>query len=397
MSKNIPDPNWYPQSILGWKRARLKAVVDGIDAGVWGDDPYDDEGSLVLRSNEIDEAGNWRIDTPAIRLLTHAERNKATLRKGDLLIVKSSGSTRHIGKSAIVSDEVEKLDCCFSNFICRLRVSATATCSRLLWYYLNNSPRRDQLFYNGTTTTGLINLSATSIGAGVITVPRLPEQERIAAYLDASCAATDAAVAAKRPAQTEELYRGIGLGAEFHERTGVVIPKLHLVRKLTRQMAKRPRIGDIFEIPLTSGFAYGHYILKYTEPPSWGEFVRILRGVRTERVTDWEALSREDDQFLTFYPLGRAVREGVVTIVGHVDVPERLRTFPAFKTYGKLEQVPGGCVLSWLIGSGAKIVAVKHEDLTEAQRQQPLKRIIGHESLIQRIESGWTHDSNRCI
>ena len=29
-------------------------------------------------------------------------------------------------------------------------------------------------------------------------MPRLPEQERIAAYLDASCAAIDAAVAAKR-------------------------------------------------------------------------------------------------------------------------------------------------------------------------------------------------------
>jgi type I restriction enzyme S subunit len=179
--------------------SRVKAVFENFDSGVWGEDPYDDDSSTpVIRSNEIDEGGNWRVTTPALRLLSPTEKGKARLREGDLLIVKSSGSHAHIGKTAVVTREIEDLGSCFSNFTGRIRVLPGRANSRFLWYFLNNSPGRDQLFYYGTTTTGLINLSATSIGGGVLALPLLSEQQRIAAYLDASCAAIDAAVAAKR-------------------------------------------------------------------------------------------------------------------------------------------------------------------------------------------------------
>jgi len=198
MAASLTEPMWYPSVPPGWTMSRVKAAVQRIDSGVWGDDPYDGEGTPVVRSNEIDEGGNWRDTTPAMRALAASEREKALLRQGDLLIVKSSGSSLHIGKTAVVTQEIESLGSCFSNFTGRIRVHPHRTSSRFLWYFLNNSPGRDQLFYYGTTTTGLINLSATSIGAGVLVLPSLPEQERIVAYLDASCVAIDAAVAAKR-------------------------------------------------------------------------------------------------------------------------------------------------------------------------------------------------------
>lgn len=198
MAASFTEPMWYPSVPPGWTMSRVKAAVQSIDSGVWGDDPYDAEGTPVVRSNEIDEGGNWRDTTPAMRALAASEREKARLRQGDLLIVKSSGSSFHIGKTAVVTQEIEALGSCFSNFTGRIRVHPHRTSSRFLWYFLNNSPGRDQLFYYGTTTTGLINLSATSIGAGVLVLPALSKQERIAAYLDTSCEAIDAAVAAKR-------------------------------------------------------------------------------------------------------------------------------------------------------------------------------------------------------
>lgn len=199
MSDLVEEPLWFASNIEGWRHTRVKSAVASIDSGVWGEDPYDDEHSTpVLRSNEIDERGVWRISEPARRLLSEAEQRKARLNEGDLLLVKSSGSAAHIGKTAVVTKHIANTACCFSNFTSRIRVARHATSSRFLWYYLNNSPGRDQLFYHGTTTTGLINLSATTIGIGRLLLPPLPEQERIAAYLDASCAAIDAAMAAKR-------------------------------------------------------------------------------------------------------------------------------------------------------------------------------------------------------
>ncbi len=189
----MQDPKWYPILPEGWRMTRVKAVFESFDSGVWGEDPYDDDSSTpVIRSNEIDEGGNWRVTTPALRLLSPSEKEKARLREGDLLIVKSSGSHAHIGKTAVVTKKIEDLGSCFSNFTGRIRVLPCRANSRFLWYFLNNSPGRDQLFYYGTTTTGLINLSATSIGVGVLALPPLPEQERIVVYLDARCAVLDA-------------------------------------------------------------------------------------------------------------------------------------------------------------------------------------------------------------
>ena len=199
MDAQQKDPDWYPLLPAGWKMVRIKTAIESFDSGVWGEDSYDDDLSTpVIRSNELDEGGNWRVTTPALRLLSSSEKKQARLREGDLVIVKSSGSHAHIGKTAVVTKEIEETESCFSNFTGRIRVLPHRTSSRFLWYFLNNSPGRDQLFYYGTTTTGLINLSATSIGIGVFALPPLPEQRRIAAYLDASCAAIDAAVTAKR-------------------------------------------------------------------------------------------------------------------------------------------------------------------------------------------------------
>jgi type I restriction enzyme S subunit len=195
----LSEPSWYATTPTKWRNCRVKSAIDSFDSGVWGDDPYDEDSATpVIRSNDVDERGEWRVTTPAMRLLSPGERKKARLLCGDLVIVKSSGSSIHIGKTAVVTPEIEDLECCFSNFTGRIRVNPLKTSSRFLWYFLNNSPGRDQLFYHGATTTGLINLSATSVGCSRLQLPRLPEQQRIATYLDASCAAIDAAVAAKR-------------------------------------------------------------------------------------------------------------------------------------------------------------------------------------------------------
>lgn len=189
---------WFSETPRHWKFKRVKAIITANDGGVWGDDPYDDNGVGVLRSNEITKDGAWAITDPAIRSLSKNEASSRRLKAGDLVIVKSSGSEIHIGKTALVDSSVAEMNYCFSNFTQRLTPTKHHLNSRYLWYILNNAPGRDQLFYFGTTTTGLINLSGSNLGRVIIPLPPLPEQKRIAAYLDASCAAIDRAVETKQ-------------------------------------------------------------------------------------------------------------------------------------------------------------------------------------------------------
>ena len=173
---------WIGEIPEHWNVGKLKYGITKNDGGAWGDD-FDDNGVIVLRSTEITPDGNWKIEEPARRLLTETEIEKTKLQKGDLLITKSSGSEKHIGKTAVVTEKVESLSACFSNFMQRIRPNQNQD-SRYLHYILNSNLAREQYNYLSQTTTGLANLSAEIIGN--IQIPFLPssEQQSIAEYLD---------------------------------------------------------------------------------------------------------------------------------------------------------------------------------------------------------------------
>lgn len=104
-----------------WLVRRLKHDLLANDSGVWGEDPTVDDGTVVLRSTDQTLDGKWRVEVPAIRRLTTSEKLATKLATGDLVITKSSGSRLHIGKTTLVNPEIEALDCCFSNFMQRIR------------------------------------------------------------------------------------------------------------------------------------------------------------------------------------------------------------------------------------------------------------------------------------
>ncbi len=195
-----PYPTYEPSGIqwLGdipahWEVKRLKNTLSRNDSGVWGDD-FDDEGTIVLRSTDMSISGVWNISDPARRSLTADEIRYARLFTGDLVVTKSSGSELHLGKTAIVTPEVEQLNCCFSNFMQRLR-ARNENEPRFLYWLLNSQIGREQLNYFGSTTTGLANLNGSVIGSLFVGIPPLPEQRAIAAFLDRETARLDALIA----------------------------------------------------------------------------------------------------------------------------------------------------------------------------------------------------------
>jgi len=165
-----------------WDVGRLRSALVRNDSGCWGSD-FSASGSLVLRSNEQTVDGTWQIVAPARRLLSHKEQSESRLVEGDLVITKSSGSSKHIGKTSLVTPEIAAMECCFSNFMQRIRLDATVE-PKLAWYWLNSQVGRGQLVYESNTTTGLANLNGVIIGNLSFGFPPLSEQVAIVRYLD---------------------------------------------------------------------------------------------------------------------------------------------------------------------------------------------------------------------
>jgi type I restriction enzyme, S subunit len=180
-----------------WKGGPLKYWLRLNDSGVWGDEPTGGDGTPVVRSTNITLDGSWSLEEVAKRALTSQDRRAKRLAAGDLVVVTSSGSAAHLGKTAIVDHEVEKLGACFANFVQRLRPTAVAD-SRFVWYVLNSTKASAEMEMLGNTTTGLRNLNGSIVGSVEFPGPSLDEQRAISDFLDTEAARIDAIIGTKR-------------------------------------------------------------------------------------------------------------------------------------------------------------------------------------------------------
>ncbi|MEW2082369.1 restriction endonuclease subunit S [Streptomyces sp. NPDC005283] len=214
---------------------KLKYCLADTDSGAWGDDPEDGCGVPVLRSTEIDLDGNLDFKDPANRTLTEREISRTRLARGDLLVVRSSGSDAHLGKTGYVGDE--SAGASFSNFLQRLRLAPTHN-SRFAWYFMNSTYAKQQIRKLSSTTTGLQNLSAALIGELEIPSPPLEEQRPIADFLDAETARIDQLTLKRRQMRSlltlkRERVIESTLGLERAQTTDGLVPLKYLVADVT--------------------------------------------------------------------------------------------------------------------------------------------------------------------
>lgn len=193
MAREMKDSGieWIGEIPKEWLCHSLKVIIVQNDGGIWGDDPINDDGELVLRSTEQTIDGKWNIVCPAKRDLSKIFNKKYYLcKKNDLLITKSSGSNLHIGKTTIVDDAIEKAQYYYSNFIQRIRLSQTVS-AKYYWYILNSNIARSQFTHMQNTTSGIGNLNAQYIENLIVPKPPVQEQYYIERYLNVKCAEHD--------------------------------------------------------------------------------------------------------------------------------------------------------------------------------------------------------------
>lgn len=173
--KMFGDPATNP---MGWEVKRLGDLLQLNDSGIWGERPTGEEDIGVLRSTNITERGEWNFDDVARRHIPEQQRNKYLLKEGDILITKSSGSPKHIGKMALVDEAVADRRAVFANFMQRLRLNREALDPVFLYHHLNHPIIRAKLLRASATTSGLKNLKPSAIDALPVLVPPVSSQRK---------------------------------------------------------------------------------------------------------------------------------------------------------------------------------------------------------------------------
>lgn len=143
------------------------------------------------------------------------------------------------------------------------------------------------------------------------------------------------------------------------------------------------RIGTIIEISTSKGLAYAQYTHKHAD---YGYLIRIIQGLQQSTPTDIDSLAQRPTNFVTFFPLGAAIKRKIFKVIGVRPVPEFAQNFPIFKS-GHYDPEQGKITV-WFLWDGTNDWRV--DKLTEEEKDYPIQEVINATLLIERIETGWT-------
>ena len=174
-----------------WQERILKRDFDIVLGKMLQPEPRNtfDSEEFYLRSANIQWSG---VDVTDIKTMWFSEQEKKflLLRTGDL-VVNEGGD---VGRCAIWQGQVK--ECYYQNSVNRVRNQEKA--STLFLYYWINNLKVAGFIDSIVAKTTIAHLTAEKLEAMPWPSIPLAEQIRIAAYLNASCAAIDAVVAAKK-------------------------------------------------------------------------------------------------------------------------------------------------------------------------------------------------------
>jgi type I restriction enzyme, S subunit len=193
---DFPLARWVTDLPSDWNVIRQGNVAEILFSNV-DKHTYDEEVSVLL-CNYTDVYYNDQITSKIEFMEASAEEReikKFQLLKGDVLITKDSETPDDIAISAVVAEELPGVLCGYH--IALVRPYSHKVSGRYLAWVHASKQLRAQYEANavGVTRFGLAQHIFKEV---LVPLPPFPEQERIAAYLDKSCAAIDAAVQAKQ-------------------------------------------------------------------------------------------------------------------------------------------------------------------------------------------------------
>lgn len=192
----LPLTPWAATLPSDWQLSRIDDVAEVIFSNV-DKHTLDDEEPVRL-CNYVDVYKNNRITRAIVFMEASADQreiSKFQIQRGDVLSTKDSESPDDIAISALVDDDLPGVLCGYHLAMMRPR-SKRLHGPFLAWAHASKQFRAQyEARAVGVTRFGLAQYA---FRAARLPLPPFYEQERISAYLDASCAAIDKAVALKQ-------------------------------------------------------------------------------------------------------------------------------------------------------------------------------------------------------
>lgn len=227
-----PTPNADQVSIFGaapeaWRVDRIRDRLSAIVGGEWGDDPdAHDEGVEIPVIRVADIRGlDLEIEDLTIRRVKESKLPNRLIGKRTVLFEKSGGGEQKPVGRAVLGRNLS-CDAICSNFMAKTECGSTLD-PLFAVYLLDAAYSAGVNVAHIQQTTGIQNLRVFDYLNTHVALPLLTEQQRIAAYLDTSCAAIDAAVSAKlRQLETLEALRKSIIHAVFADNGGGTIERV---------------------------------------------------------------------------------------------------------------------------------------------------------------------------
>ncbi|MCK4659369.1 MAG: restriction endonuclease subunit S [Phycisphaerae bacterium] len=178
--------DWLGDIPEHWEVRRIRSCLESVTAGLWGDDPTDDNRSdhvICVRVADFDMV-NLGISSAklTLRAIPARARESRMLRPGDIVMEKSGGGDAEPVGRVVAFDLAQPA--ITSNFISRLRPDSTVVRSRFLLFVLAFLQATRRNVPSIKQTTGIQNLDERAYFSNSLGIPPLDEQDRILDWLD---------------------------------------------------------------------------------------------------------------------------------------------------------------------------------------------------------------------
>ena len=186
---SLAETETLPSLEDGWSYLRLGLLIDEPKYGTSKKCSYNYQGAGVLR---IPNVIRGVVDASDLKGAHFEEDEKRayTLKKGDVLMIRSNGSISIVGQYALISKAEEHY--LFAGYLIRLRSNPEVLLPEYLAALLSSNLLRIQIEHKAKSTSGVNNINSGEIQSLFIPLCSLSEQKAVVEQLSTHLSAMDA-------------------------------------------------------------------------------------------------------------------------------------------------------------------------------------------------------------
>ncbi|MBD8237547.1 restriction endonuclease subunit S [Pseudomonas fluorescens] len=244
LTKNMEGSDLPPE----WQQVNFSTVMSDLRYGTAQKCDYNGGETGVLRIPNIGNNG-IRLNDLKSSNFSPAEVKKLSLKKGDLLLIRSNGSVELVGKSAVVGSREEGL--LFAGYLIRVRPNAEKAIAEYINYWLKSPAVRQVIEMTARSTSGVNNINSEEIKSLIFTMPPLSEQNEIVSRVEQLFALADQMEAKVASAQNRidhltqsilaKAFRGELAPQDPNDEPASVLLERIKIRRATAPKARRGR------------------------------------------------------------------------------------------------------------------------------------------------------------